>query len=103
MQKKSIDAEKLKQRQRYINIGWMAMTVIIAICTLWVSISTIGDMIRTRVDRRVVDAKIEALEKKIEADSIFIRDITTSPEFMERFARETYHMQRKGETVYIMK
>ena len=79
------------------------MTVIIAICTLWVSISTIGDMIRTRVDRRVVDAKIEALEKKIEADSIFIRDITTSPEFMERFARETYNMQRAGETVYILK
>ena len=60
-------------------------------------------MIRTRVDRRVVDAKIEALEKKIEADSIFIRDITTSPEFMERFARETYNMQRAGETVYILK
>lgn len=99
---KQTQSEKDKKRQRNINIFWMALTVVIAICTFVVSISTLGDMLRTRTERRIVEAKIETLERKIEADSIFIHKITTSPEFMERFARETYHMQRKGETVYIM-
>jgi cell division protein FtsB len=99
---KQTTSPKDEKRQRYINIFWVALTVVIAICTIVVSISSIGDMLRTRHDRRIVEAKIENLETKIATDSIFIHKITTSPEFMERFARETYHMQRKGETVYIM-
>ena len=91
------------KKQKFINYFWVTMTVLIAICTLLVSISTIGDMIRTGSHRREVERKISALEKKIARDSTFIEQITTSPEFMEQFARETYHMQRKGETVYILK
>lgn len=102
MKQSGNNENKAKRHQGLINISWIALTAVIALGTLWVSINTIGDMISTHVDRRVVEEKIEILEKKIEADSIFIRDITTSPEFMERFARETYHMQRQGETVYIM-
>ena len=83
------------KRVKYINIFWVALTVVIAICTVVVSISTLGDMLRTRRDRKIVEANIKS-------DSIFIHKITTSPEFMEQYARETYHMQRKGETVYIM-
>lgn len=96
------EAEKQQRRQKHINIFWVALTVVIAICTVVVSIRTLGDMLRTHRDRRVVEKKIRVLEQKIESDSIFIHDITTSPEFMERYARETYHMQRKGETIYIL-
>jgi cell division protein FtsB len=99
---KQTTSQRDEKRQWYINIFWIALTIVIAICTIVVSISSIGDMLRTRHDRRIVEAKIENLETKIATDSIFIYKITTSPEFMERFARETYHMQRKGETVYIM-
>ena len=80
----------------------MTLTVVIAICTVVVSISTISDMFRTRSERKVVDKKIAMLEAKIAHDSIFIHNITTSPAFMEKYARETYHMQRPGETVYIL-
>ena len=90
------------KRVKYINIFWVALTVVIAICTVVVSISTLGDMLRTRRDRKIVEANIQMLEDKIKSDSIFIHKIITSPEFMEQYARETYHMQRKGETVYIM-
>ena len=93
---------KVAKEQKFINVFWVVLTVVIAICTVVVSIRTIGDMIRTHRDRKVVERRIETLEQKIYDDSIFIHKITTSPEFMERFARETYHMQRKGETVYIM-
>ena len=85
-----------------INYFWVAMTIVIAICTIIVSISTISDMFRTRAARKDVDRKIATLEHKIASDSIFIHNITTSPAFMEKYARETYHMQRPGETVYIL-
>ncbi|MBP3547127.1 MAG: septum formation initiator family protein [Alistipes sp.] len=78
------------------------MTVVIAICTVVVSISTIGDTMRTRRNRRAVEERIATLEERIARDSAFIEQISTSPEFMEKFARETYHMQRSGETVYIL-
>lgn len=95
------DATKSKQ-QRYINIFWVTLTVVITICTLLVTISTLGNMRHTRALRREVERKIAVLERKIEGDSIFIERIKHDPEFMEEYARETFFMQRKGETVYIL-
>ncbi len=89
-------------QHKVINYFWVTLTVLIAFGTLLVSISTISDMVRTRYQIWKLDQKIERLEAKIEADSIFIKEISSSPEFMERFAREQYHMQRAGETVYIL-
>lgn len=91
-----------QRKVKFINYFWVTMTVLIAICTVVVSISTIANMIRTNRDRREVEHEIAILEEKIARDSAFIENITTSPHFMEKFARETYHMQRPGETVYIL-
>lgn len=93
---------KESRKQKFINYFWVTMTVVIAICTVVVSISTIGDTMRTRRNRRAVEERIATLEERIARDSAFIEQISTSPEFMEKFARETYHMQRSGETVYIL-
>ena len=98
LKRKMSEATKLK----IINYFWIVLTVIIAICTLYVSIFTIRDTIRAKAQIREHDRKIESLEQKIERDSIFIKAITSDPEFMESYARERYHMQRPGETVYIL-
>ena len=90
------------KQQKYINIFWVTLTVVIAICTIFVSIRTLGNMLRIGAQRREVESKIALLERKIEGDSIFIERITNDPEFMEEYARETFRMQRKGETVYIL-
>jgi cell division protein FtsB len=87
---------------RIINYFWIALTAVIAMCTLYVSIFTIRDTIRTKSQIRDLDKKIETYEAKIKRDSIFIESITNDPEFMESYARERYHMQRPGETVYIL-
>lgn len=101
-QKEQKQQKQQRRKQKITNLFWMTLTVVIAICTVVVSISTISDMFRTRSERKVVDKKIAMLEAKIAHDSIFIHNITTSPAFMEKYARETYHMQRPGETVYIL-
>ena len=87
---------------RIINYFWIALTAVIAMCTLYVSIFTIRDTIRTKSQIRDLDKKIETYEAKIKRDSIFIESITNDPEFLERYARERYHLQRPGETVYIL-
>lgn len=93
---------KESTKQKIIKYFWVTLTVLIALCTLYVSTATISDMVRTNARHSDVDRKIERLEAKIARDSAFVEQITTSPEFMERFAREHYHMQREGETVYIL-
>lgn len=90
------------KQQKYINIFWVTLTVVITICTLLVTISTLGNMYRTKALRKEVERKIAVLERQIESDSIFIERIKHDPEFMEEYARETFFMQRKGETVYIL-
>ena len=90
------------KQQKYINIFWVTLTVVITICTLLVTISTLGNMYRTKALRKEVERKIAVLERQIECDSIFIEHIKHDPEFMEEYARETFFMQRKGETVYIL-
>ena len=98
LKKRMSEATKLK----IINYFWVVLTVVIAICTVYVSIFTIRDTLRTKSQIREQDRKIASLEEKIERDSIFIERISSDPDFMESYARERYHMQRPGETVYIL-
>lgn len=102
MGRKTKDSANDSKQQRFINGFWVTLTIVIAICTTIVTISTLANMLRTRSHRKEVERKIAVLEKKIEGDSIFIERISTSPEFMEEYARETFKMQRKGETVYLL-
>lgn len=81
---------------------WFGVTLTIGIFTAFVCIRTISDMVRTNARSRELRTKVEQLERKIAADSAFIRQLNTSPDFLEKVAREQYHMQREGETVYIL-
>lgn len=94
---------KESTKLKVINYFWVAMTIVIAIGTIYVSIFTIRDTLRTKLQIRDLDRKIARYEAKIKSDSIFIHNISHDPEFMESYARERYHMQRPGETVYILK
>ena len=93
---------KEETRLRVINYFWIAVTVVIAICTLYVSIFTIRDTVRMNRQIAVLDKDIARYEAKIESDSIFIESISKDTSFMEEYARERYHMQRPGETVFIL-
>jgi cell division protein FtsB len=93
---------KESTKLRVINYFWIALTVVIAICTIYVSIFTIRDTVRMKSQIADLDKEIALYEAKIESDSIFIESISKDPEFMESYARERYHMQRPGETVFIL-
>lgn len=90
-------------KERIIRYFWVTLTVAIALYTVFVSVRTVGDMSRTNALRAELEAEVAALEAEITRDSTFVEQIQHSPEFLETFAREQYHMQRPGETVYILK
>ena len=89
-------------RKKVIKYFWTTVTLIIALFTIVVCIRTIGDMIDINRRQRIQQERIDKLEAQIKRDSTFIKQLTTSDEFLERYAREQYHMQRPGETVYIL-
>ena len=90
-------------KERIIRYFWVTLTVAIALYPVFVSVRTVRDMSRTNALRAELEAEVAALEAEIARDSTFVEQIQHSPEFLETFAREQYHMQRPGETVYILK
>ncbi len=48
-----------------------------------------------------LESSIEFYEKEIVTDKKIIED-HKDPEKLERFARETYHMKKENETIYII-
>ena len=89
-------------RQIIVKIFWITLCVAIAIFTIIVSVRTIDDIIETKRRHADVEAKVVELQAKITRDSTFIQNLQHSPEFLEKFAREHFLMQREGDVVYIL-
>lgn len=89
-------------KERVMRYFWRGLIIALAIYTVVVCISTVWKIMRTELRTMNIKRHIERLEAKISRDSAFVEQIQHSPDFLEQFAREQYHMQRSGETVYIL-
>jgi cell division protein FtsB len=95
-----MDGQSIKDR--LVKYFWVSLTVAIAIFTIVVDVGTVEDIRRTNERRREIEPQIAELQAKIARDSSFIYNLQHSPEFVEKFARERFLMQREGEVVYIL-
>lgn len=91
-----------KVKEKIVKYFWVSLTVAIAIFTIVVAVGTVDDIRRTNERRREIEPQIAELQAKITRDSSFIYNIQHSAEFVEKFARERFLMQREGEVVYIL-
>ena len=89
-------------RASIVKYFWITLSVAIAIFTVIVSVRTIDDIVKTNSRYADVEAKVVELQAKITRDSTFIEDLQHSPEFLEKFARENFLLQRRGEEVFII-
>ena len=96
----AIDWQKIKDR--LVKYFWLSLTMVIAVFTIVVSVRTVGDLMRTAERREAIEPKLVELQEKITRDSSFIQNLQHSPEFLEKFAREHFLMQREGDIVYIL-
>lgn len=89
-------------RASIVKYFWITLSVAIAIFTVIVSVRTIDDIIKTKRRHADVEVKVAELQANITRDSTFIEDLQHSPEFLEKFARESFLLQRRGEDVYVI-
>ena len=89
-------------RASIVKYFWITLSVAIAIFTVIVSVRTIDDIIKTKRRHADVEVKVAELQAKITRDSTFIEDLQHSPEFLEKFARESFLLQGRGEDVYVI-
>ena len=93
---------KERVKNSVLRLFWITLTGGIAIFTIYTSIDTIANTRSTNKKSEALDARIARYEAQIAADSTFIESMK-NPEFMERYAREHFHMQREGEMVFLTK
>lgn len=89
-------------RASIVKYFWITLSVAIAIFTVIVSVRTIDDIVQTKKRHADVEVKVAELQANITRDSTFIEDLQHSPEFLEKFARESFLLQRRGEDVYVI-
>lgn len=59
-------------------------------------------MIKLRWEIAELEERIEFYKEKFQADSTLLENLN-SPEYLERYAREHYHMHADGEEIYIIR
>ena len=89
-------------RDRLIRYFWIGLTLTIVIVTVIVSTDSVMNMRRAKQYGAKYKSQIAEYRANIEHDSLLIEQLTNSPEYAERYARERFNMQRADETVYIL-
>lgn len=81
---------------------WIGVTLFVIVFTAFTAARNLLQAFRMRRQIRVLEYEKELYLERIERDSILLERLRDD-DFLEQYAREHYHMQRKGEKVYIIK
>jgi len=79
---------------------WLALTIVAACFSASVVLRNGWHAFRTARAVRMLEREQEAYRERIEQDSALLEQLEYD-EYLERYAREHYRMQRPGEHVYI--
>jgi len=62
-------------------------------------------ILRWKTSRRinVLEKEYEYYEKEIKKNKLKISNLQNDKAYLEKFAREEYHMKKKGEVIFVMK
>lgn len=81
---------------------WIAVTAVIVVMTLFIVARNLLHVVRIKGQIGRLTFERDAYQAKIEQDSTLIERLRYD-DFLEEYARENYHMQRRDERVYIIK
>ena len=79
---------------------WIGATLLIIVLTAFAAGRNLIHAFKIRSQIRVLEREKALYEEKIARDSALIEQLKQD-DFLEQYAREHFHMQRKGEKVYI--
>lgn len=80
---------------------WIVTTIIILVFTVFVVGRNLLHSVKIRRQIGVLEDEMELYKEKIARDSALIERLKFD-DYLEEYARENYHMQRRGEQIYIM-
>ena len=81
---------------------WIAATAVIVVVTLFVVGRNSLHAVKIKRQITAMTREKEYYRTKIEQDSTLLERLQYD-DYLEEYARENYHMQRRGEHVYIIK
>ncbi len=94
-----------KQVEKGISKGkeyaWRIILVLVVVLGLILIGRPLFSLIRTSIEIRELNKEKALYEAEIRRDSILIENLKND-EFLERYAREKYFMQGKGEQIFIV-
>lgn len=81
---------------------WIGIAMLVILLTLLAAGRNLIHALKIRGQIKELEQEKALYEEKIARDSTLIERLKED-DFLEQYAREHYHMQRKGEKVYIIK
>jgi len=80
---------------------WVIAMIIAVFITIFLAGGNIVQCFRLRRDIKALERQIEHYRTEIAADSTMLENLKYD-EYVEAYAREHYHLQKRNETVYII-
>jgi cell division protein FtsB len=80
---------------------WRALTIVVTVLTLFIIGKSVISIVKSKRHINRLERQKSDYLQKIAADSTMLEQLK-SDEFLEKFARERYNMQRKDERIYII-
>lgn len=80
---------------------WRILTIVVSVLTLFIIGRSVISIIRSQHHINILEREQREYLNRIAEDSIMLNNLKDD-QYLEKFARERYNMQRKGERIYIM-
>lgn len=86
----------------FVRKFWIGATLLVIVLTAFAAGRNLIHALRIRSQIKVLEREKSLYEEKIARDSTLIERLKQD-DYLEQYAREHFHMQRKGEKIYIVK
>ena len=80
---------------------WRILTIVVSVLTLFIIGRSVISIIRSQHHINILEREQREYLNRIAEDSIMLNNLKDD-QYLEKFARERYNMQRKDERVYII-
>lgn len=86
------------------NVGkkmWLLATAVIFVYTATLTVRNLITLVRVNRSAAALEQQTAFYSERIRSDSLMLERLSYD-EYLEGYARERYHMQREGESVYVV-
>ena len=93
--------DRIKKYLPYIKNKYLIALVTLLVVLFFIEDTNVFSLIRLKADLRELRKENAQREQDIELIKKKTKELTSNPEALEKFARETYKMKKKDEIIYL--